>query len=68
MAQVARNIMLLATFLSRLIHQAGCSTPAHQVAATDAWSYVAGLTPVNDVSARDVAMYRKPAPRSPQLA
>jgi 2-keto-4-pentenoate hydratase/2-oxohepta-3-ene-1,7-dioic acid hydratase in catechol pathway len=30
------------------------SRPAHQVAAADAWSYVAGLTPVNDVSARDV--------------
>jgi 2-keto-4-pentenoate hydratase/2-oxohepta-3-ene-1,7-dioic acid hydratase in catechol pathway len=29
------------------------SRPAHQVAAADAWSYVAGLTPVNDVSARD---------------
>jgi 2-keto-4-pentenoate hydratase/2-oxohepta-3-ene-1,7-dioic acid hydratase in catechol pathway len=30
------------------------SRSAHQVAAADAWSYVAGLTPVNDVSARDV--------------
>jgi 2-keto-4-pentenoate hydratase/2-oxohepta-3-ene-1,7-dioic acid hydratase in catechol pathway len=30
------------------------SRPAHQVAAPDAWSYVAGLTAVNDVSARDV--------------
>jgi 2-keto-4-pentenoate hydratase/2-oxohepta-3-ene-1,7-dioic acid hydratase in catechol pathway len=30
------------------------SRPAHRVAAADAWSYVAGLTPVNDVSARDV--------------
>jgi 2-keto-4-pentenoate hydratase/2-oxohepta-3-ene-1,7-dioic acid hydratase in catechol pathway len=29
---------------------------AYQVAAADAWSYVAGLTPVNDVSARDVQM------------
>jgi 2-keto-4-pentenoate hydratase/2-oxohepta-3-ene-1,7-dioic acid hydratase in catechol pathway len=32
------------------------SRPAYQVAAADAWSYVAGLTPVNDVSARDVQM------------
>jgi 2-keto-4-pentenoate hydratase/2-oxohepta-3-ene-1,7-dioic acid hydratase in catechol pathway len=30
------------------------SRSAHRVAAADAWSYVAGLTPVNDVSARDV--------------
>lgn len=30
------------------------SRSAYQVAAADAWSYVAGLTPVNDVSARDV--------------
>src|ERR1700704_4108182 len=30
------------------------SRSACQVAAADAWSYVAGLTPVNDVSARDV--------------
>jgi 2-keto-4-pentenoate hydratase/2-oxohepta-3-ene-1,7-dioic acid hydratase in catechol pathway len=30
------------------------SRPAHHVAAADAWSYVAGLTAVNDVSARDV--------------
>jgi 2-keto-4-pentenoate hydratase/2-oxohepta-3-ene-1,7-dioic acid hydratase in catechol pathway len=32
------------------------SRPAYQVAAADAWSHVAGLTPVNDVSARDVQM------------
>jgi 2-keto-4-pentenoate hydratase/2-oxohepta-3-ene-1,7-dioic acid hydratase in catechol pathway len=30
------------------------SRPAYQVAAADAWSYVAGLTAVNDVTARDV--------------
>jgi 2-keto-4-pentenoate hydratase/2-oxohepta-3-ene-1,7-dioic acid hydratase in catechol pathway len=30
------------------------SRSAHRIAAADAWSYVAGLTPVNDVSARDV--------------
>jgi 2-keto-4-pentenoate hydratase/2-oxohepta-3-ene-1,7-dioic acid hydratase in catechol pathway len=30
------------------------SRSAYQVAAADAWSYVAGLTAVNDVSARDV--------------
>jgi 2-keto-4-pentenoate hydratase/2-oxohepta-3-ene-1,7-dioic acid hydratase in catechol pathway len=30
------------------------SRSAYQVAAPDAWSYVAGLTAVNDVSARDV--------------
>jgi 2-keto-4-pentenoate hydratase/2-oxohepta-3-ene-1,7-dioic acid hydratase in catechol pathway len=30
------------------------SRSAYQVAAADAWSYVAGLTPVNDVGARDV--------------
>jgi len=28
--------------------------PAHQIDATDAWSVVAGLAPLNDVSARDV--------------
>jgi 2-keto-4-pentenoate hydratase/2-oxohepta-3-ene-1,7-dioic acid hydratase in catechol pathway len=32
------------------------SRSAYRVAAADAWSYVAGLTPVNDVSARDVQM------------
>lgn len=32
------------------------SRSAYQIAAADAWSYVAGLTPVNDVSARDVQM------------
>jgi 2-keto-4-pentenoate hydratase/2-oxohepta-3-ene-1,7-dioic acid hydratase in catechol pathway len=32
------------------------SRSAYQVPAADAWSYVAGLTPVNDVSARDVQM------------
>jgi 2-keto-4-pentenoate hydratase/2-oxohepta-3-ene-1,7-dioic acid hydratase in catechol pathway len=30
------------------------SRPAYRVAAADAWSYVAGLTAVNDVTARDV--------------
>jgi 2-keto-4-pentenoate hydratase/2-oxohepta-3-ene-1,7-dioic acid hydratase in catechol pathway len=30
------------------------SRPAYQVTAANAWSYVAGLTAVNDVSARDV--------------
>jgi 2-keto-4-pentenoate hydratase/2-oxohepta-3-ene-1,7-dioic acid hydratase in catechol pathway len=30
------------------------SRPAYQVTAADAWSYVAGLTAVNDVTARDV--------------
>ncbi len=28
--------------------------PAHEIAAADAWSVVAGLVPLNDVSARDV--------------
>jgi 2-keto-4-pentenoate hydratase/2-oxohepta-3-ene-1,7-dioic acid hydratase in catechol pathway len=32
------------------------SRSAYQVPAADAWSYVAGLMPVNDVSARDVQM------------